>query len=90
MKINETRESVRAESHDGSTVEVMIKAGTAYTFPEPANYKEVVVRIKDRLGDTKGRVMLSAGDMSFWSELVRMLAQHELINRDTMEYLAEL
>lgn len=88
MKIEETRESVRTEVLDGSVVEVMVKAGTAYTCPDPSDYKEVVVMIRDRLGKTKGRVKLPAGDRGFWSELVRLLSQHNLINKDTLEYIA--
>ena len=88
MKINETRESVRTEAHDGSVVEVCIKTGTAYTCPDPSNYKEVVIQIANRTGENKGRVRLSAGDLGFWSELVRLLIQHNLINKDTMEYIA--
>ena len=82
MKIEETRESVRTEAPDRSVVEVMVKAGTAYTCPDPSDYKEVVVMIRYRLGKTKGLVKLPAGDRGFWSELVRLLSQHNLINKE--------
>lgn len=87
MKINETRESVRTEGPDRTILEVCIKAGTVCTRPEPSKYKEIVVMIQDRTGET-GRVRLSAGDLSFWSELTRLCFQHGLINRETLEYIA--